>query len=285
MHFLFPGEAMLIGCGCGKQLKVGDDLAGRRVKCPACGAVHTVAVPPEVGAVAAGPPPLPAPVEIPTLTPVADRLDEIAGAPEMWVNQLPTENVVILTTAAVYAATVKSADLRKIDLALEDGGVPEDLLGKHYWTAPLTTLTRCEFKQSSQMPNDAGLTLYYRQGGREQPKRLSLGQPTGRDEFVRELQSLLDWRRTAAPESRARVFVRYAVILAALVGGTLGLAAIYLAGWITHGPACFASLVNLFGVWGILGAGGVFTLLVGIACVAETANPPLLVTYEPADDA
>jgi hypothetical protein len=33
---------ILVRCDCGKQLKAKDELAGRRVKCPGCGAVLTV---------------------------------------------------------------------------------------------------------------------------------------------------------------------------------------------------------------------------------------------------
>ena len=35
---------ILMNCTCGKQLRVPEDYAGRRVKCPACGEPQTVAV-------------------------------------------------------------------------------------------------------------------------------------------------------------------------------------------------------------------------------------------------
>src|SRR5262249_18516041 len=52
------GRAMPIklSCDCGKKLQVKDDLAGKKVKCPGCGAV--VPVP---AAVAEAPPPAPKP--------------------------------------------------------------------------------------------------------------------------------------------------------------------------------------------------------------------------------
>ena len=46
--------ALSVTCGCGKKLSIKSELAGRRVKCPQCGATLTA---PEAGA---APPPVPA---------------------------------------------------------------------------------------------------------------------------------------------------------------------------------------------------------------------------------
>ncbi len=49
--------------GCGKQLSVGDEHAGRRARCPACGQIYTIpspdGAPPELPAIPTGPQPLP----------------------------------------------------------------------------------------------------------------------------------------------------------------------------------------------------------------------------------
>jgi hypothetical protein len=48
-------------CDCGKQLRVKDELAGKRVKCPACGEITAVPDPEPQFEVVEDPPPRPAP--------------------------------------------------------------------------------------------------------------------------------------------------------------------------------------------------------------------------------
>ena len=72
------------GCACGKQLRVADEYAGRRVKCPACGGATTVPEPePEFEVIedpsepiAAPPPPKARPVAKPTARRRADDDDD-----------------------------------------------------------------------------------------------------------------------------------------------------------------------------------------------------------------
>src|SRR5438067_4672369 len=66
-----------LNCACGKTLRVADEHAGKRVKCPACAAVLTAA---RAGAAADGPPPPPA-ASAPVGKPAADEDDR--GAYEL----------------------------------------------------------------------------------------------------------------------------------------------------------------------------------------------------------
>lgn len=63
-----------LACGCGRTLRVGDEHAGRRIKCPACGAVTDLAPPPPAPAPPAAPPPAPDPAD-------ADTVFEVTDAP------------------------------------------------------------------------------------------------------------------------------------------------------------------------------------------------------------
>jgi hypothetical protein len=67
---------------CQKPLRIQEQFAGKRVKCPACGHVQ-VAVPPEKTAVAAGPPPAPEPppprAELPG--PEDEEIEDVLLAP------------------------------------------------------------------------------------------------------------------------------------------------------------------------------------------------------------
>jgi Protein of unknown function (DUF1559) len=46
---------IILNCDCGKKLQVGDDMAGRRAKCPACGTILAIAAPVAAAPVAIAP--------------------------------------------------------------------------------------------------------------------------------------------------------------------------------------------------------------------------------------
>src|SRR5438270_176083 len=76
---------VLISCQCGKQLRVPDEYAGRRVKCPVCGQPTSVpngtaaTAPPQTAAYQPPAPP-PAPPGLPTATAPAGMIRFTCGA-------------------------------------------------------------------------------------------------------------------------------------------------------------------------------------------------------------
>lgn len=203
--------------------------------------------------------------------------------PLTWVNAQDKENFILLTPKAVYVATVPAKELPAVDVALEEGEAPDDALKGKFRKIRLSRLTRFQFKSSTSFPNGP-VTLYYDDDGTERSAKVALGAADVREDFVKALNARLGWDVSEENESSALVILRYLAVCAAISLGTGALAGMYLAGWITRAPACFAGIINMFGVWGILGAGGLFILLVLIAGVAEAFRPPVVVTYEPDDD-
>jgi hypothetical protein len=62
-------------CTCGKSLRAGDHLAGKKVRCPGCQSVVAVPVP------VLSPDPLPLPAPPPVVRPVDDELPMVVPAP------------------------------------------------------------------------------------------------------------------------------------------------------------------------------------------------------------
>jgi predicted RNA-binding Zn-ribbon protein involved in translation (DUF1610 family) len=71
--------SIAVTCSCGKKLQVKDELAGKRGKCPACGALLTIPQPPSSPPLAQLAPPLQSPP--PRATPAATSLAPPKNAP------------------------------------------------------------------------------------------------------------------------------------------------------------------------------------------------------------
>jgi hypothetical protein len=95
-----------LSCSCGKKLKVRDDLAGKRVKCPACQGVIAVPQPEEEE-----PPVLEAaPAEEPDET---EASDNSRRSEPFWTDPKGFENLVALSDDAIYVAALDEDKLKQ----------------------------------------------------------------------------------------------------------------------------------------------------------------------------
>src|SRR5438270_4267094 len=104
-------------CTCGKKLRTKDDFVGKRIRCPACGQVLTVAIPvDDVGLADA------TDEEQDTVELTAeDRQDLPRPKDVFWVNPDGTDNVIALTETALYVATLTGPPLAYAQARLASG--------------------------------------------------------------------------------------------------------------------------------------------------------------------
>src|SRR6267378_4465833 len=137
---------ILIPCKCGKQLRVKDDLAGKRIKCPACAAMLTVPVPavedddpvvPELASaedVAHTPEPSrakkrsrpekgeeEADSDVEPAEKAGKRPRAADGANPYWVR---AGDLLALSEEAIYLASLNEKEMRRTRAALDDGEPP-----------------------------------------------------------------------------------------------------------------------------------------------------------------
>ncbi len=204
--------------------------------------------------------------------------------PIMWTTGLNRDNVIVLSDRAVYVATAKAKDFRNIDVGLDEGEDPEELLGK-YRKIPLRRVLRFEYRRSKMFPINT-LTLYHDDGGAERKQRLTFAQPDHRDAFAEALDERLGgWPSSEADRHPAITLLKYVALLA-LVMVLTGLIVLFeLMGWIDAGPAPLILCLDFCGVWGILAVGAVFFLLVLAIGIRELFDPVRIITHEPDDAA
>ena len=212
------------------------------------------------------------------MAPPADR-----DKPMTWVSGEDKDNAIVLTRKALYVATVTKKELPDVDVALEEGQSPDEVLTRNVWKVPLKRLVSLRYKHDSAVPN-GNVTIFYDDDGRDRKKELLFGEAPLRDAFVTEIADRFGWTLTQEPESRAIIALKYAAAIVAIVLVTGFLTYGYLAGWIDRAPVLCAMAINWCGVWAILGAGGLFLLLALIAGIMSLVNPPVWMTYEPEDE-
>jgi hypothetical protein len=204
--------------------------------------------------------------------------------PKMWATKAQRNNVVVLTDAAVYLATVPAKGLPKVDLGLEEGEAAEDLLGK-YTKVRLKRITAFQYRQS-KMFAIADLTLFHDEGDVERKTVLSFGLPGNRAEFITELRRRLgNWPATEEVRSPAVTLLKYVAILSVVLLGTAVLALAEWQGWITAGPSIVILCLDLCGVWGVLGFGTLLFMLVFAIGIRELAFDPIrIITHDPGEE-
>src|SRR4051794_21009052 len=118
--------SIVVSCGCGKQLRARDELAGRKAKCPGCGATLRIPVkafdPEEDVADLIGPPPAVAPTAIAASLPASrafassdEQRTSLAGAVAL---ARPAPSVASHTSATRTVAPPKRASFSRHAYAL-----------------------------------------------------------------------------------------------------------------------------------------------------------------------
>jgi hypothetical protein len=186
---------VVVRCSCGKSLQVRDELVGKRLACPACGAEVTATAP--AGITAEPPPPSSLP---PTLPPTAaaplPALGEVLG---VWIhgNLMSGENITVLTEHALCTGWVPVPQLKEAKRQLAAGAPVRQILGQSLRVIPVATL------QAVQLSNKAAtLALGFFDGQRRAQHTIQYCTPTQRWVFDALCQRLgSGWREQSEPAS------------------------------------------------------------------------------------
>ncbi len=128
---------ILLECTCGKKLKVRDELAGKKVKCPACGGVVVVSSSDVTEVIPAPrpstlPPPLPGGKTGPPRPAAQESDDTPIDEPPFYRECLRefTRGLLVLGADAIWFGRLKDDELEQAKRALDDGEPVEEALNE-----------------------------------------------------------------------------------------------------------------------------------------------------------
>jgi DNA-directed RNA polymerase subunit RPC12/RpoP len=269
---------ILVSCTCGKKLRVKDESAGKRVRCPGCDGV--VPVPPS------------RPKEVEAANPQGESASPGGGdqEPFFWVDStgFGTE-MIALSDDALHLASLGGTELKEAMAALSQGTSVQKVLTKPKLLVPFEQMR----KVSSNL-HLRSVDIFWKEPSvkDEKDKNLILADKQSRDELLEGLRQRLGqgWKR------RVREFTRLRAAWAPLaVIGFFGaiavcvvLANLYPDPNPSTGPRRIPWFVKIF-FWlnDIIGWVGVtivfasFALIGVIWFVMRMLKPPLMVTLTP----
>jgi hypothetical protein len=301
-----------LSCACGQRSQVGDELAGRKVRCPVCQAVLDVpaarpaapvpAVPPAARAVPAPPPVPPAPVRPPPPPAQAPPVPVVSAAPPdeepipcvvparapLWHEpQIRNKSeVFFLYHDGVWWIQLDMPFRQDVIDKLMAGQTPADLFAR----GPLRAIPYEALRAVRKDHYAPTLWLEWspRRVGRV-TRKLRLREPADRDAVYNALRNRLgrDWGERVEQYSVFRAILPPAIwivitVVATLLGGIVaGSVAqgegIRVRGW----AAALGGLLGLLGPWVVMGLG-----VVALGCliwwlVRRVRRPPRFTVLEP----
>jgi hypothetical protein len=216
--------------------------------------------------------------------------------PLLWVSEQARNNVVVLSADMLHLASVKKADLARIDLGLEDGEPAETLLPAKAWKIPLHAIAQFELKQVrrksafEEWMNNT-LTVTYLDRSKMRTLKITLASEAIRDEVVQNLNDRVGhWEFSEVAVSAMLLLARYLYIIAVFALLTIFFCWLELSDvWNRQGAGgATGRLLNryfdAFGIWGIFAPGLFVCVMVMIAGVRQLQLPPIFVRYEPETD-
>jgi hypothetical protein len=285
-------------CKCGRQLRVKDELAGKRVRCPACSEVVQVpAAEEEIMEVEpAEEAPQRRPSRPPDVEPVEDdqprdvgepRLTEGADSPTpFWING---DDLLAVAEDAFYQITLTDKKRRKAQAELQEGRPAAEVLEGAGTVILWDIVTKIEgnlhhtfFDIKHRAPK----------ASEEEEHTVHCADAASRDEMLKAIRRRLgpDWKREVKEYSRLRASVEPLIVIVFFTFITF---CFYMAGrgedssngsktirtnWL---GMIFVWVYNLLGPWGVVALGGLIIAL-GIAwLVARMLKPPLMCTISP----
>lgn len=301
---------LVFECSCGKKLKVRDELAGKKVKCPGCGKPVQAPAPvveeepivevaptadvmvgePPVN-LSKGPPPAPEPEDDEDRDERDkdeddDDDDEDDGPVPYWVfpGTLSTE-LMAIAKDGIWFASLKGDVLKKAKTRLEKGIHPSNVLGEKAYLYPwvgiqsiFTNKKLCSF------------TINYMTEEGTAAKVLTCGSTDERDDIFETIEKLHgdEWDRKVVKHNAFTAMISpiVAMIVTGAIAFGLAILSLFLGGdWEGRGRgAAVAALFNLIhwlGPLGNCGIGLIIILLFGIWMLVRMINPPLEVTLAP----
>jgi hypothetical protein len=166
---------VVIQCACGHSLHVGDDLVGKPLACPACGARLLASAPSPITAVPPTPPLPAAPPPLPQTAPAPlTDLGEVLG---VWglMELISGPNMTVLTRHAFCTGQVARGEVKEAKRQLAAGAPVWQVLGSSLRVIPLAAI------QAVRLSNkEATLTLGYWDGPRRAQLTIQYVQPVQR---------------------------------------------------------------------------------------------------------
>jgi hypothetical protein len=279
--------ALIVVCPCGKKLKVRDELAGKKVKCPGCGQSVTAPAPvivePAGEEVMAGEPP----VVAATVKPAVDDDDvsstDVSASPA-WTTSKKKKSapstseegseskkrddedddedkpgphwvfpgafsteVMALARDGIWFASLKEDVLKKAKRQLKEGEQPAKVLGEKAYIIPWPVITSIFCNRKVN-----GFQINYTQNDESTTKFLTPGDIEERDKIFKAIEKYLgdDW---------ARKTVKHTPLTATM--------APFLSLLITFAITIVIAIVTLFlegGAWTGTGRGAIVALLLNV---------------------
>jgi hypothetical protein len=305
---------ILVSCKCGKKLRVKEELAGKRVKCPGCRQVLAIPAaeePPVLEEVepveegVASQPALRRPRPAPRPDPEDRDRDDSDEADDQesgrrsrgadtpipyWENG---SDLLALSEDAVYLTTLDDKNRRRARADLEAGHPADEVLEGADTIIPYEIMTKVEgnlyhtfFDIKFKKPGDAA----------ESEKTIHCEDKHSRDEVIEALRDRLGpgWGRKVKEYTRLRASLEPLIVIV-LFGFITW--CFYMAGAHPESDssgskvvrtnllgAIFVWVYNLLGPWGVVTIGGLIVAL-GVAwLVARLIKPPLMHTLTPRED-
>jgi hypothetical protein len=264
---------ILVCCTCGKKLRVKDESAGKRVRCPGCGGI--VSVPPSL------------PAEVEPSTPQGEPASAGDQEPFFWTDSTGFGvEMIALSDEALHIASLNEAELKEAKAGFQNGMTVEEVLKEAKLVVPFAQMRRV----SSNLHHRV-VDVYWKDPGdkEEKDKNLILTDKQSRDELLEGLRQRLGdgWKRQVKQFTRLRAaWAPLAVILLfGAIGVCVALAHFFPDPNPSTGPRRIPWFVSIFvwlhGIIGWLGVAlifGTFTLMGVIWFIMRMRKPPLMYT-------
>jgi hypothetical protein len=279
---------ILISCACGKQLRVKDDLAGKRVKCPRCAAVVAVSLPararpepPRAAQDAAARAARPA-------TAVANQRHQ--ASPTFWAKPHALGGMVFaLSAEGILTADINDEDdFTRARQALEHGAPVEEVLEKPDKAIPYEHVRKVE---SNLHHRFVDVTWQGPDNKATTETNLLLPDKDARDQTMDSLQHRLRWKRQIIQHNRLQAawppvviigffgFVTFCMVMAARhPEGDSGGTKFVRTNWL---GAIFVWVFNIFGPVGVALIGAPFVPAGVVWLVMRMMRPPIMLTLTP----
>jgi phage FluMu protein Com len=289
---------LTIRCTCGKRLRVKEELAGKRVKCPECGTTVSVPVPEEETVIEAPEEPRPEPRRPRPRKPdeetvVDERPPASAPEPEqsapLWFSKGFRNSVLALGADAVYLASLDDEQLKQATRALKKGEPVEEVLAE-----PETVIPYADIKKVQSNLRLAYLDIHWQAEDAAEPTETTYFAEDAdeRDQILDALGERLgpDWKFTTEQLGRLRASVPPVTCL--VLFGFIAFCFFMVAAGNDSGSGSRTVRTNWLGailiaIYNFLGP-TVATIIVGLIAllcvvwlVAVLVKPPILGTWSP----
>jgi hypothetical protein len=275
-----------ISCSCGKNLRVKDELAGKRIKCPACAGVIPVPAPPKeepelvaVEAVAADEAPREAEAEVP---------QEAEGVPLFWADpNAAGGKIIALSDDALFVADLGEKEFKRARSVLGKGAPVPEVLEAAETVIPFDQMSKV---QSNLYHGFIDVTWEAPDAKEATETNVLCPDKQTRDVLMEALHGILGWKREVIEYSRLKASwpplvviglfgaLTFFFLMAALHPEQEGGGKVVRTNWL---GAIFVWVFNFFGPFGVVLLGLPF-VLAGVAwLVMRMIHPPIMLTLTP----